>query len=104
MSAFIRSFNDVEKKFIPVEAFRRSVARLRIVSNFGDSGEIHARARTKMGSREETRHEEGAHFRVRACISPESPKLEILAVYSMAEKVKKFVAVAVFDIVQRDLV
>ena len=27
--------------------------RLRVVSNFGDSGEIHARA--KMGSREETR-------------------------------------------------
>ena len=31
--------------------------RLRVVSNLGDSGEI--RARTKMGSREETRHEEG---------------------------------------------
>ena len=32
--------------------------RLRVVSNFGDSGELHERAR-KMGSREETRHEEG---------------------------------------------
>ena len=31
--------------------------RLRVVSNFGDSGEIHERA--KMGSREETGHEEG---------------------------------------------
>ena len=35
-------------------------ARLRVVSNFGDSDEIHARARAKMGSREETRHEEGS--------------------------------------------
>ena len=38
-------FQLVEKEFIPEEVFRRSVARLRIVSNFGDSGEIHARAR-----------------------------------------------------------
>ena len=34
-----------------------SKTRLRVVSNFGDSGEIHVRA--KMGSREETRHKEG---------------------------------------------
>ena len=33
--------------------------RLRVVSNFGDSGEIHERARAKMGSHEETRHERG---------------------------------------------
>ena len=59
------------------------MSRLRVVSNLGDSGKIHARA--KMGSREETRHEEGrrkarllteAHFRARACISRESRKLE----------------------------
>ena len=60
--------------------------RLQVVSNFDDFGEKHTRA--KLGSREETRHEGkrlpalvmrllvGAHFRARACISPESPKLE----------------------------
>ena len=52
------------------------MSRLRVVFNLGDSGKIHARARAKMGSREETRHEsEGrrkarllaeAHFRARA--------------------------------------
>ena len=48
-------------------------SRLRGVSNFGDSDEIHLRA--KICSREETRHEE-AHFRARAYISPGSPILE----------------------------
>ena len=44
--------------------------RLREVSNFGDPAKY---TRSKMGSLEpETRHEGSA----RACISPESPKLE----------------------------
>ena len=41
------------------ECLLKRGVRLRVVSNFGDSGEIHAR--TRMGSCEETRH---------ACISP----------------------------------
>ena len=53
--------------------------RLRVASNFGDSGEIHACA--KMGSLEETLHPRRRASRepifARACISPESPKSEI---------------------------
>ena len=61
-------------------------SRLRVVSNFGDSGEIHARARkwapewrraTIAGAENlVARLLAGTHFRARACISPESPKLE----------------------------
>ena len=55
--------------------------------DFGDSGEIHARTRARIGSREDSKLEfsaplfvahllAGSHFRARACISRESPKLE----------------------------
>ena len=41
--------------------------RLRVVSNFGESGEIHAGARKWAPARRRA----GAHFPARACISPE---------------------------------
>ena len=47
--------------------------RLRVISNFGDSGEIHGRARAKMGSTEQGEASRGkAQFRARVSISPES--------------------------------
>ena len=53
-------------------------SRLRVVSNFDNSGEIHARARG-LPRGDSSRGEVplvGAHFCARTCISPESPKLE----------------------------
>ena len=52
-----------------------SFPRLRVVSNFGDTGEIHVRARRWAPARRRPTRR-GADFRARACISPESPKLE----------------------------
>ena len=53
--------------------------RLQVVSNFRDSGEIHARARKWAPARRRAtvaRLLAGAHFRARVCISPELRKLE----------------------------
>ena len=46
-----------------------------MISNYGDSGEIHARAR-KSAPLLVARLLAGAHLRARTCISPVSPKLE----------------------------
>ena len=65
------------------------VDRLRVASNFGDSGEIHAHARAKMALLLA-----GAHFRARACISPESPKLETTRSLLVDDWVEELTALA----------
>ena len=74
-----------------------SRCRLRVVSKFGDSGEIHARA--KIDSSEETRHE--GRSRIPSwCVS--SRKLR-MCVYSILSELPKFMAILAPPLVTRML-
>ena len=65
---------------------------LRIVSNFGDSSEIHARTRNSSPARRR-------NF-ARACISltllSPSPKLQIFAVYTLYDELNKYLKITFF--------
>ena len=69
-SETLNSSDDINVCSIKTANDFKSKARLRVISNFGDSGEIHFSAPPLMA-----RLLARTLFRARACISQESPKL-----------------------------